>query len=114
MRVSMFILTILLSLGFAKAGVTADNSWLVGVWELTSESKKEFLQFTDEMKVTLVSGKGRKIKGTYQITDDQIKVIYKYKGKKIPIAMAYNSSKDMLTSQLSNTGNEAKYKKSGN
>lgn len=89
----------------------ADNSWLVGVWELKDESKKEFLEFTADMTCSLVSGKGRKISGDYKLTDSVVKIVYKFKGKKIPIDLNYSSAKDVLSGSLSNTGKAVQYTK---
>ncbi len=88
-----------------------DNSWLVGVWELTGGSKKEFLDFSSEMSVTLISGRGRKISGDYQLADGVVKIVYKFKGKKIPIDLSYTDAKDVLQGSLAKTGKTVAYKK---
>ena len=89
----------------------AENDWLVGVWVLTDSSKEEFLQFTENDEVSLISGKGREIKGDYTLGDSVIKIVYNFRGKRIPIDLTYTSAKDVLTGNLSNTGRTVHYTK---
>lgn len=102
----------LLFLVFTPAiSMADDNSWLVGVWELDATEKEEFLEFTAENTVSLVSGRGRKIDGDYRLADSVIKIVYNFKGKKIPIDLNYSSAKNVLSGNMSNTGNQVKYTK---
>lgn len=107
-KIILILLLAVFSSGVSMAEI--DNNWLVGVWELVDESKQEFMEFK-EKTVSLVSGRGRKINGNYKLTDSVVKIIYKFKGKKIPIDLNYSSTKDMLTGSLSNTGKTVRYTK---
>lgn len=106
------LLLLLLSTVFPGAGIAdAGNGWLVGVWVLSDDSKEEFLEFTDDETVSLISGKGRQIKGDYTLGDSVIKIVYNFRGKKIPIDLNYSSARDVLTGNLTNTGKTVTYTK---
>lgn len=108
-KVSLIVILTFLYLGSSYA--SADSGWLVGVWKLVDDSKEEFLEFTADNTCKLVSGKGRQVPGKFKITEDQIKVVYNFKGKKIPIKLDFPASKDKLIGKLSNTGNSVEYLK---
>ena len=105
------ILTLILAFTLLPGISLADNSWLVGVWQLSDDSKQEFLEFTADMNCSLVSGKGRKIEGSYKLADSKVKIVYNFKGKKIPIDLSFSDGKDVLMGSLSNTGKAVEYKK---
>ena len=113
MRIYIKVLLLLLLSTVLPGTSTADtgNGWLVGVWVLSDDSKEEFLEFTSDETVSLISGKGRQIKGDYTLTDSVIKIVYNFKGKKIPIDLNYSSAKDALTGNLTNTGKTVRYTK---
>jgi len=89
----------------------ADNTWLVGVWQLSNADKAEYLEFSRD-SVTLVSEKGDKIPGDYELTDNAVKIVYKFKGKKIPVELNYAAGKDVLKGNLTATGKTVQYTKS--
>ena len=93
----------------ARAG---DNAWLVGVWQLNNSDKTEYLEFTAD-SVMLVSDHGDKISGDYELTDSAVKIVYKFKGKKIPVELNYAAGKNMLKGNLATTGKSVQYTKSG-
>ena len=105
------LLILLLSVTIPGTVPAAENGWLVGVWVLSDDSKEEFLEFTDDSTVSLISGKGRQVSGDYELTDSVVKIVYNFKGKKIPIDLSYNSARDLLSGNLSNTGKSVQYTK---
>ena len=105
------LLTLCLTFGLSAASFADDSDWLVGVWQLDSGEKVEYLEFGADNKVTLISDRGRKVPGNYQVAGDKLKVIYNFKGKKIPIEMSISPEKNMLTAAMTNTGKTAMYKK---
>jgi len=105
-------LLIMLSLALPVASnAEIDNSWLVGTWISADNSKQESLEFTVNKTVSLSAGKGQQIDGDYQLTDSAVKIVYNFKGKKIPIELNYSAAKDSLSGNLSNTGKTVKYTK---
>lgn len=101
-----------LSISAATTIKAEDNAWLVGIWQLDSSSKTEYLEFSQN-RVTLISERGRKISGHYRLTDNAVKIVYKFKGKKIPVELSYAAGKNVLKGNLANTGKSVKYTKSG-
>ena len=88
------------------------EDWIVGVWESTVEKKgKEWVEFTQDGSATAISERGRKIHGTYEIDGNEIKIVYRWKGKKVPINMEAATSKDTLYAAFKNTDRSAEYTK---
>ena len=103
------VLALFLCTGFSTASMAEDNSWLVGLWQLSDKAKVEYLEFDANNKVSLVSGKGRKISGKYKLSGNKVKVVYNFKGKKIPIEMSFSAKEKTLKSKMNATGKTAKY-----
>lgn len=104
-------LALFLALGFSSPSVAQDNSWLVGVWQLAGAEKVEYLEFDGQNGVTLISDRGRKVSGDYQLSGDTLKIVYHFKGKKIPIELSISAEKNMLKAKMANTGKAVKYTK---
>lgn len=114
MRKNYSVLAFLLTCLTLPAAVLANgsNDWLVGVWETQVEAKgKEWVEFTTDGNATAISERGRKIHGTYTINGNEIHIIYKWKGKKVPINMEAGLSKDTLYAAFKNTEKSAEYTK---
>ena len=105
------VLALCLTFSFSASSLAQDNTWLVGVWQLDSGEKVEYLEFDGQNGVTLISDRGRKVSGDYELADNTIKIVYNFKGKKIPIELSISAGKNALQATMSNTGKSVKYTK---
>ena len=105
-------IALLLLLPFAYSHA-ADDSWLLGKWELTYDpdgGKKDYLEFLENGDA-YSSGQLGKQEGFYVVSADSVKAVFTYKEKDFIMTFHFNEAKDELRIVTSHTGRASIYKK---
>lgn len=92
----------------------AEVSWLVGKWEMTQDpdgNDKDWMEFTPEGQATSIAPSGRRVPGRYEVTDNEVRIVYTVNGKSIPITLKYSADKKRLLAYSKKTGNTSVYEK---
>ena len=109
MHKSLFMaLLLLLSFAYSYA---ADDSWLLGKWELTYDpdgGQKDYLEFLANGDA-YSSGALGKQEGFYVVSADSVKAVFTYKDKDFIMTFHFNEAKDELRIVTSHTGRASIY-----
>ncbi len=110
----ILVATLLLLATHGGIAYGADNSWLVGTWELTYDpdgSEKDWVEFTADGKSYSISPKGRRLPGEYSLSGQTISNVFTYNGKTIPQEFTVSSDKKKLLFYSKKTGSTSEYEK---
>ena len=108
------MLVISFTITLCGQAIGADNSWLVGKWELTHDpdgSEKDWMEFTSDGKVYSINASGRRVPGEYSVSGIDVNITYSFNGKTIPIHLTHSNDNKKLFAYSSRTGNTAEYQK---
>jgi len=92
--------------------VAADQSWLVGKWEMSFDpdgNEKDWLQFSADGKVVSISGGANGPVGTYVVSGDQVQITFQLKTRSVSMTLAISPDKKKLLNFSKRTGNTAEY-----
>ena len=107
-------IVILAAMSFSTQLFAAENSWLVGKWELVHDpdgSEKDWLEFTADGKAFSIAADGKRMPGQYVIVESRIEVNYMVNGKLVPITLKFAADKSKVFSQSPRTGSVSEYHK---
>jgi hypothetical protein len=100
-------------LGGAPA-LASGHEWLLGRWELTHDPQgdaKDWLEFHPDGRAVSVSPNGRRIPGEYVVGDGEIRVVYSFAGRQIPITLKHSPDRAKLFAPSARTGTASTYEK---
>ena len=110
---SVFALTMLLALAAAVAA-EADHAWLVGTWELAYDpagGEKDWMEFTADGQAFSIAPNHKRVPGRYVVTDREVKVTYKIKGKLIAHTLTFTPDKKKLLGSSAKSGHNSVYER---
>ena len=94
-------------------GLAADDSWLIGKWELTYDpdgGEKDYLEFLENGDAYSTGHLGKQT-GFYVVAEDNVKAVFTYKDKDFIMTFRTNEARDELRIVTSHTGRESIYKR---
>ena len=103
----------LLILFFNLGAMAADDSWLLGKWELSydpDDAPKDWLEFTAAGDVYSEGPMGR-VEGIYVITTEGVKAVFTVKENDIIMNFRYDQQDRALKIITSRTGRASVYRK---
>jgi hypothetical protein len=77
----------------------ADHAWLVGRWQLTHApdgDPKDWVEFTADGRTVSISPAGRRTAGTYVVTDREVRAVYAFQGREVPITYLIDPGRTKL------------------
>jgi hypothetical protein len=77
----------------------ADHAWLVGRWELTHApdgDPKDWVEFTADGRTVSISPTGRRTPGAYVVTDREVRAVYTFQGRDVPITYTIDPGRTKL------------------
>jgi hypothetical protein len=89
-------LILLLSMLPAQA---AEHAWLVGRWELTHApdgDPKDWVEFTADGHTVSISPTGRRTPGAYVVTEREVRAVYIFQGREVPITYTIDPGRTKL------------------
>jgi hypothetical protein len=100
----------------AACPVTAapDRSWLVGTWELTYDpagGEKDWMEFTDDGQAFSIAPNHKRVAGNYVVTDREVRVTYKIKGKLILHTLTFTPDRKKLLGSSAKSGHNSVYER---
>jgi uncharacterized protein (TIGR03066 family) len=114
-RKSVLVVVVsLVVLAAASPLFAADNSWLVGKWEMVRDAdgdQKDWLEFTADGKAFNISPTGRRVPGTYMVTDSEVIMHFSLPATAVEIKLSYTPDKTKLLARSKKTGNTSEYEK---
>src|SRR5262245_61936224 len=91
-----------------------DHAWLVGKWELTHApdgDAKDWVEFTPEGNTIGISPTGRRTLGNYVVTEREVKAVYAFQGREIPISYTIGPGRTKLLLYSPKTRSTSTYEK---
>ena len=104
-------LALLLSAAPASA---AEQTWLLGRWEMTRDpdgSPKDWLEFAPDGRVAAVKLNGQRLTGRYVATESEVALTFKVGNESVIINLTVDTDKKLLYARSATTGNTAVYEK---
>ena len=100
-----------LSTGSLLAG---DQSWLIGTWELTYDpagAEKDWMEFAADGQAFSIAPNHKRVPGRYVVTEREIRITYKIKGKLIAHTLTFTSDKKKLLGSSAKSGAHSEYQR---
>jgi hypothetical protein len=113
MRRGLLVLLAVALLAGAPA-LAAGPDWLLGRWELTHDPQgdaKDWLEFHADGRAVSISPSGRRIPGEYVVGDGEIRIVYSFAGRQVPITLKTSPDRAKLFAPSARTGTASTYEK---
>ena len=109
---SVFAMAMLLAMPVAAA--ESDHAWLVGTWELTYDpagGEKDWMEFTADGQAFSIAPNHKRVTGRYVVSDREVTVTYKIKGKVIAHTLTFTPDKKKLLGSSAKSGHKSEYER---
>ena len=103
-----------LALGLAPAAPAADETWLLGRWELVHSpdgDPKDWLEFTADGRMTSIAPDGRRSAGRWFATGQTVQLDFKVGTQSVIITLTHGPDRQRLYARSAKTGSTAIYEK---
>jgi hypothetical protein len=113
-RAAALLGALILALGAAPAARAADETWLLGRWELVHSpdgDPKDWLEFAADGRMISIAPNGRRTGGRYVTTGREVQLDFKVGTESVIITLTYEPDHKRLYARSARTGNTAVYEK---
>jgi hypothetical protein len=98
----------------AGAARAADETWLLGRWELVHApdgDQKDWLEFAPDGRMTSIAPNGRRTDGRWTATGAAVQLDFKVGTRTVIITLTHGPDKQRLYQRSAKTGNTSVYEK---
>ena len=110
----VLLLAVALTLGAAASSRAADETWVLGRWELVHSpdgDPTDWLEFAPDGRMTSIAPNGRRTGGRYVTAGQQVELNFKVGTQSVILTLTYEPGKQRLYAKSAKTGNTAVYEK---